>query len=63
MTLTILYWLSVDGEFYFFSFLVTRKKFLNFLLQFLGPNNMLLLLKIIEHNIEKIVYQPEDTSP
>ena len=35
----------------FFSFVATRKKFLNFLLQFLGPNYMLLLLIIIKQNI------------
>ena len=51
-SLSILYWLSVVGAFFFFfSFLATRKKFLNFLLQFLGPNYMLLLLIIIEQNI------------
>ena len=47
----ILYWFSVDEVFYFFAFLATRKKFLNFLLQFLSPNYMLLLLIIIEQNI------------
>ena len=59
-SLSILYWLSVDGAFYFFSFFATRKQLLNFyflikrkycLLQFLVPNYMLWLLIIIKQSI------------
>ena len=38
-------------HFIFLLFWTTRNKFLNFLLQFWGPNYMLLLLIIIEQNI------------
>ena len=46
-SLSILYWLSVDGAFYFFVIFGDEKK----IPEFLDPNYMLLLLIFIEQNI------------
>ena len=50
---------------HFFFIFGDAKKIPDFLLQFLGPNYMLLLLIIIEQNLilKESFRQPKDTSP